>query len=206
MKNTLREWNMYSCCFVMFVIIAPLTSLAQQSKIFSLDAVHSYLTAKTREEALKQLAPDFRLWFGKKEGRGLSKQDLAGMLEWDFALDPRHRIDSSQTDGRDVTAQVHEDNNFSLLLGFPGWDASWTFILKENGLIDGIVYVPKKGQADWKPYLEKALPWLKEHYPEDMTQLYPNNKLKQTSETARRWVDILRAWRIATKQPDPTLH
>lgn len=54
--------------------------------------------------------------------------------------------------GAEVTARVHEDNDFSLLIGFPGWDATSTFTLDAN----------------------------------------------------RQWVAVLRAWRAATGQADPT--
>lgn len=165
--------------------------------------VRRYLSAKDRSSALALLAPDYRLWFGKREGEGLSKQQTALMLEWDFELRPQRRVDGLRVNGREVTATIHEENDFALLIGFPGWDAESTFSINEVGLISAQVYVPREGQADWKPYLEKALGWLREHRAEALARLYPNNRLNQTEEGAREWVKVLREWRKAAGLADP---
>lgn len=166
--------------------------------------VREYFSAKDRETALGLLSPDYKIWFGKKEGAGISKQEVARMLEWDFALNPRRRIEELRINGREVVVRAHEDNDFSLLIGYPGWDAVSTFTVDHTGLITSQLYVPKQGQAGWKPYLEKALPWLREHRAEALARIYPNNRLSQTTESAREWVKNLRDWRAATGQPDPT--
>lgn len=165
--------------------------------------VRRYLDAKTLDDALAFLAPDYRLWFGGRSGEGMAHERAAKMLEWDFALHPRHRIDSITVHGRDVTAQVHEDNDFSLLIGFPGWDATSTYTVDENGQITAQVYVPT-GPAEWRPYLDAPLAWIREHHPSALVRIFPNGRLAQTRETAREWVTLLRAWRAATGQPDPT--
>ncbi|HKY04665.1 MAG TPA: hypothetical protein VJQ56_07245 [Blastocatellia bacterium] len=166
--------------------------------------VREYISAKDREAKLAMLSPDYRIWFGKREGPGMTKPEAARMLEWDFALNPRHRIEEVKVAGRDVVVRIHEDNDFSLLIGYPGWDAVSTYTVDESGLITSQLYVPKEGQPDWKPYLERALPWLREHRAEALARIYPNNRLSRTSESAREWVKQLRDWRAATGQPDPT--
>lgn len=167
--------------------------------------VREYFAAKDREAALALLSPDYKIWFGKREGEpGIAKQEVARMLEWDFALNPRRRIEELRVTDREVLVRAHEDNDFSLLIGYPGWDAVSTFTVDPNGLITSQLYVPKEGQPAWKPYLEKALPWLREHRAEALARIYLNNRLSQTSESAREWVKHLRDWRAATGQPDPT--
>jgi hypothetical protein len=165
--------------------------------------VARYLDARTREDALAVLAPGYRLWFGKREGEGLDKAAVAEMLEWDFALRPRHRVDRLEVSGAQVVAVLHEENDFSLLIGFPGWDATSTFTV-EDGLIASQVYVPRDGQSEWKPFLERALPWLREHRAEALARVYPKGRLDQSARSAREWVAILRDWRKATGQGDPT--
>lgn len=168
------------------------------------DAVRAYLASQTLEEALSVLAPEYRLWFGARTGEGLDRARVAKMLEWDYALHPRHRVDSLTANGNEVTARVHEDNDFSLLLGFPGWDATSTFTLDANGRIVSQLYVPA-GSTEWRPYLDAPLAWIREHHPDALPRVFPNGKLAQTRETAREWVSLLRAWRAATGQGDPTL-
>ncbi len=159
--------------------------------------VRAYLDAKTHAEALSFLAPEYRVWFGERSGEGMSRESAAMMLEWDFALHPRHRVTSVTVRGNEVTAQVHEDNDFSLLIGFPGWDARSTYTV-ENGRITSQLYVPT-GPTEWRPYLDAPLAWIRQHHPDALPRIFPNGKLAQTSESAREWVRLLRAWRIATQ-------
>jgi hypothetical protein len=159
--------------------------------------VRAYLAAETHAEALALLAPEYRLWFGTRSGAGMDRDRAAKMLEWDFALHPRHRVTSVVVRGNEVTAQVHEDNDFSLLIGFPGWDSTSTYTV-ENGRITSQLYVPT-GPTEWRPYLDAPLAWIREHHPDALPRVFPNGKLSQTRESAREWVSLLRAWRMATK-------
>ena len=166
--------------------------------------VHHYLDAKTLDEALSLLAPEYRLWFNARKGEGMDRAAAARMLTWDYALHPRHRVDGFEVRGNEVVARVHEDNDFSLLIGFPGWDSTSTYVVDDAGRIVSQLYVPREGQPEWRPYLDAPLVWLREHHPDALARIFPNGKLAQSAETAREWVTLLRAWRAATSQPDPT--
>jgi hypothetical protein len=178
------------------IVVSSCASAAHHD---SIAVVQSYLSSKTRDEAVSFFAPDYRLWFGKRSGDGIDRAHVAKMLEWDYALNARHRIDTITAHGAEVTAQVHEDNDFSRLIGFPGWDASSTFVVDEEGRIVSQLYVPT-GATDWRPYLDRPLEWIREHYPDALPRIFPDGKLVQTAESAREWVALLREWRAATGQ------
>ena len=166
--------------------------------------VRGYLAAKSHEEVVSYLAPTYRLWFGERKGDGMGRDAAAKLLEWDFALNPRHRVDSLTVDGSTVTARVHEENDFSLLIGFPGWDSTSTYVV-ENGQIVSQLYVAKEGRPEWRPYLDKPLEWLRANRADALGRVFPNGKLAQSRETAAEWVKLLREWRAATAQSDPTV-
>jgi hypothetical protein len=166
--------------------------------------VHRYLAARTLDEAMSVLAPEYRLWFGARSGAGMDRVATAQMLQWDYALHPRHRIEALTIDGNVITARVHEENDFSRLIGFPGWTASSTYTLDAEGRIASQVYVPREGQPEWRPHLDAPLLWLREHHPDALTRIFPDGKLAQTRENAAEWVRLLREWRAATGQPNPT--
>jgi hypothetical protein len=147
-------------------------------------AVRTYLESQTLDAEVAALAPEYRLWFGERSGEGLDRARVAKMLEWDYALHPRHRIDSVDIRGPEVIVRVHEDNDFSLLIGFPGWDATSTYVVDANGRIAWQLYIPS-GDSAWRPYLDRPLEWIREHHPEALPRIFPNGKLSQTSETAR---------------------
>jgi hypothetical protein len=190
--------------FVLALLAAALTSTcAITAPRDPAGAVRTYLAASTREQALQVLAPEYRLWFGQRQGEGLDRTHVAAMLEWDFALHPRHRIVSLESRGSEVSALVHEDNDFSLLIGFPGWDATSTYTVTEDGTIASQVYVPV-GATDWRPYLDAPLAWIRANRPDVLPRIFPDGKLRQDGTAAREWVETLRAWRAATGLPDPT--
>jgi hypothetical protein len=149
------------------------------------------------------LADEFRMWFETKEGDGTTKAELADNA-WDDALHARSRIVALHAEGRTVTVQAHEDNDFSLLLGYPGWDPTITYEVSPEGRITSALYLPRGGAPSWRASLDAALPWLREHRADSLVRIYPDGKLVRTRETALEWVQVLRDWRQATGQPDPT--
>jgi len=98
---------------------------------------------------------------------------------------------------------VHEENDFSRLIDFPGWDSSSTFLVDEDGQIAWQVYVPEPGQPEWRPYLEPALAWIREHRADALPVIFPDGKLGRSEEAARLWVSVLREWRAATGRSTP---
>jgi hypothetical protein len=182
---------------------APRSRPAQaeaQSK--AVGVVRKYLAATDLKTAMSWLAAEYRLWFDKQEGPGMARAQVEGMLQWDYSLHPRHRIHEIKVEGETVICRAHEDNDFSLLIDFPGWEATTTYWINQDGLISGQLYVPAANQPQWRPYLEKALPWLRENRAEALTRILPGGKLKQSAEAAREWVQVLRDWRAATGLPE----
>lgn len=176
-------------------IIAALPKITTEPRyaIAPSGVVLSYLDSPSRETALAHLTSDYAMHFAG-DPASLDKTQTAAALAWDFALDPDHRVDALAINGDTVVVQQHETNDFARLLGFPGWDARATYVIRD-GLIASQTYEPSPNQPDWKPYLEKALPWLREHFPTAMSHLYVDGRLSRSEADAKEWVEILRAWR-----------
>jgi hypothetical protein len=164
-------------------------------------AVQQYLAAQTLDEASALLAPDYRIWFGERSGEGKDRAAALEMLRWDFALNPYRRLDELTVgDDGTVTIRVHEENDLSRLIAYPGWNATSTFTVNAQGLITSQLYVPDPGRPDWHPYLEPALVWLRANRPEALERVYPDGRVIQTGDTARQWVALLKAWRQSMAQ------
>lgn len=165
--------------------------------------VTRYFAAETRPAKMRHLSDGFRMWFEERSGEGMTKAQLGEDTGWDDALHARTRIVTLHATGDTVVVQAHEDNDFSLLLGYPGWDPTITYVVGDEGLIESALYVPRAGAPSWHSSLEVALPWLRANRAEALERILPEGKLARTPEAAREWVEILRAWREATGRPDP---
>lgn len=181
------------------IALALLAACASWTEPPAVAAVRRYLDARTHAEAVGRLAPQYRLWFGEKKGEGMSREAAAKMLEWDFALRPRHQIHSIEVHGDTVVVRQHEDNDFSRLIGFPGWDATSTYTVDEQGRITSQLYVPAEGQPAWRPYLDEPLVWIRANEPDVLERIFPNGRLAQSKDDAAQWVRVLTAWRAASR-------
>jgi hypothetical protein len=191
-----------SACLLLSVLLALPASASSAHDPISV--VQRYFEAHDREAKAACLSPDFRIWFEKQSGEGVSRSETLEDSGWDQALRARSRLVRMDVRGDTVVVLVHEDNDFSLLIGYPGWDPTITFIVDHEGLIERALYVPKAGAPSWRSALEPALPWLREHRGEALNRVFPAGKLVRTREAAKEWVAILRAWRKTTGQADPT--
>lgn len=185
-------------------VALALTLACATTKTPAENAVRRYLAAASVDEALSVLSPTYRLRFGTAESEGMAREQVAQMLaSWDFPLHPRHEILDLRANGNTVIATVHEENDFSRMLGFPGWTATSTFVVDDSGRIASQLYVPREGQPDWKSYAEEPVRWIRANDPAALERIYPNGKLARSPENAAEWVRLLRAWRQATGKPDP---
>ena len=162
----------------------------------------SYLSGASPEDALRHCTEDYRLWFYKREGNGVTRDQVARLLEWDCALNPRHHYRDLSIGGKVLSAAFHEENDFSRLIDYPGWDARVTFWFDDNDLIKEQLYEPDQPELDYHAWLAAALPWLEVHHPDELADIYKDKRLVQSAESAAVWVDILGKWRKATGRPE----
>jgi hypothetical protein len=160
----------------------PLTDVQARNE----RTVRGYLGAQSPEEAAGFLAAGYR----------------PRLLEWDTLLHPRRTISLMAVNEDAAVVVIHEDNDFSRLIGHPGWDGTVTYTFGAGGGIAASHFTPMPGKnPSWKPYLEPALPWLREHRGAELAAVYPDGHLAQTADAAKTWARILREWRAATGRP-----
>lgn len=160
-------------------LASPLTDIQSRNK----RNLERYLAADDPAAAQALLAPSYR----------------PRMLDWDTALHPRRTISLLAVNEDAAVAVIHEDNDFSRQIGHPGWDGTITFLFDGDGAITKTKFTPTPGKnPSWGPYLEPALPWLREHRAQELAAVYVDRHLVQTGDAARTWTKILRDWRAAT--------
>ena len=177
-----------------------ITFFSCQNKIY-LHRIETYLNSSTPESKGRYLSDDFRSFFLEKKGEGKNKATaLRSFVNWDAPLHPDITISKWTVRGNTWIVDFNEQNDFSKLIGFPGRKGTERISFNSQKMIYEAVYIPNPDNPSYKPWLQPAVEWLEQHRPNDLNEVYINGKLVQTSETAKKWVDLLQLWRKKTRR------
>ena len=174
-------------------------ALSCTKKVY-LKKIESYLNASTVEAKSKLMAEDYRSFFAEKKGAGKDKQTaLRSFSEWDAPMHPDIEILNYSVDGDTYTVHFNEENQFTKLIGYPGWKGTGQFRFDANKMIKEFIYIPDDSNPSYTPYLKPALDWLQKNMPNELNEVYRNKQLVQTKEAAKKWVVLLTSWKERTK-------
>jgi hypothetical protein len=185
---------------IIFLILFSFFSCTQKEskkELESLNLVLDAYKAQTKEEFLNKLSGDYRLFFEAYAGDGISKNELSSMFDWDYSLNPsRTVLDTIYFDEDSVVIRSTEQNDFSRLMGYPGWISQNHFNI-ENGKIYRQLY-RSLDTAEYQTYLKPALEWLLENDSVALVKVYNLNDsaLKEmNAENAKIWKNLLSKWK-----------
>ena len=197
MRKTLKAFRISIFDFGIFLVLLTLASCA--NKIYQ-QRIESYLNASTVEAKAKYMADDYRSYFAEKKGEGKDKQAaLKSFSNWDGPMHPDVKVLNYSLNGNVWTVHFNEKNDFAKLIGFPGWNGTYHFTFNSKKLIVESIYIPDSTNLSYKPYLRPALDWLQKNMPVQLDEVYKDNKLIQTEESARKWIKLLQVWKEKTK-------
>ena len=171
-----------------------ITFFSCQNKIY-LHRIETYLNSSTPKSKGRYLSDDFRSFFLEKKGEGKNKATaLRSFVNWDAPLHPDITITKWTVRGNTWIVDFNEQNDFRNSLAFrDGRGLSGSVLILRK-------YIPNPDNPSHKPWLQPAVEWLEQHRPNDLNEVYINGKLVQTSETARKWVDLRQLWRKKTRR------
>ena len=193
MKNT-------KLIFLHVLFLAPFLIGYGQSST-DLKTIKAYLNASTVEQKGRFMAEDFHSYFAERKGKGEDKKKaLAGFQQWDGHLHPDVAILSHEKKENGWLVYFNEQNDFSKLIGYPGWKASMWFSFDRQGLIMQTIYFPDTTNLPYKKWLQPAVDWLKIHMPGELNTVYQDNKLVKTEAAATKWKALLQKWRAQRKE------
>ena len=182
------------------LFVAAILFFCCTNKVY-LNKINSYLNASSAEMKSKYMADNYRSFFMKKEGEGDDKiSSLKDFEDWDGQLNPDVKIISHNLKDSVGFVRFNEQNDFSKLIGFPGWKGSMSFTFDAKGLITETIYFPDSTNPPYKKWLQPALDWLKINSPAELNEVYQNNKLVKTEAAAKKWKEILKKWNDAKKE------
>ncbi len=186
--------------FATVLVLSP-CNVVSQTKVAAkeesqLNNLKRFFNASTVKEREAVMADDYHFFFNEKKGDGGSKvSSLESFQNWDGPLHPDIQITEHSFNNGVSTVKILEGNDFSKLIGYPGWKATVMISFDANDRIREVIYVPDTTQTDYRIYLNPALDWLKENMPDELNEVYRDKKLIRTERTAKRWVELLKIWK-----------
>ena len=176
------------------ILLSAIFFYSCANKVY-LDKIDAYLNASSVETKAKYMSDNYRSFFMKKEGEGNDKLAyLKDFNDWDGQLNPDVKVLQHQSKDNVWLVQFIEQNDFSKLIGFPGWKGSMSVAFDANGLINETIYFPDSTNPSYKKWLQPALDWLRINFPNELNEVYQNNKPVKTEFAANKWKDLLRKW------------
>ena len=155
------------------------------------------MNASNPEQKSKYMADGFRSYFfenGKGDGKD-REQVLNSLMKWDGPMHPDIPIQKYARSGDTFTVYFIEKNDFTKLIGYPGWKGKAEFVFDSKKMIREYVYYPDSTNTSYKPYLKPAITWLQQNKPAELGEVYQNGKLIQNEEAARQWIRLLNEWK-----------
>lgn len=167
------------------------------------DALDAFLTADTEDEAMRHVADDFALLVVRSDGsaRALDRDQLADAAGWRTATNTRYTYKDLWFEGKKAQGVFSESSDFYRLLDSEGWTARLTFRFDDAHKITSIDYEPLSDQARVGAAMSEAVAWARQNRPDELAAIYPNDEIVRSGEAARRWIELLHAWRADTGRP-----
>jgi hypothetical protein len=166
-----------------------------------LHRIKVYLNASTAKTKSKYLSEDYHSFFEEKKGEGKNKTAaIKSFLEWDAPLHPDIQILNYTVNGNEWKVKFNEQNDFTKPIGFPGWKGTEIIRFNSRKEIEEVFYIPDPDNPPYKKWLQPAVNWLQKNKPEELNEVYKDEKLVQTSETAKKWAVLLQFWQKETSK------
>jgi hypothetical protein len=179
-----------------FVLILLMTSCSKKNY---LSRIKTYFNASDSEHKAKFIADDYHSFFIEKKGEGDNKaSSIKSFQQWDAPLHPDIQIIRYTINKDTWTIALNEQNDFTKLIGFPGWKATEIITFNREGLIKEAIYIPDSNNPPYKKWLIPAVDWLQKNMPGELNEVYQNGKLIQTEAKAKKWVSLLKLWHKKT--------
>ncbi len=144
------------------------------------------------------MAASYRSFFMEKSGEGDDKTtSLNDFKAWDGQLSPDVTLLDHSSKGNTWLVHFNEQNDFSKLIGYPGWKGSMSLTFDNAGLITETIYFPDSTNPSYKKWLQPALDWLGKNAPGELNEVYQNNRLVKNEAAAIKWKELLTRWNSA---------
>jgi len=135
--------------------------------------------------------------------QNVDREELQPLAEWDKAVKTRVRFEIKDVSGDTVKCSKIESNEWYSLFGIDSvYFDTWNFIIEEGKITKMITRLTMESAVQMQTAMGKFMQWMQANHAEDLEELMPDGQLKYGTETALRWMNLLREWNQA-RADDP---
>lgn len=126
------------------------------------------------------------------------KEAIRELAEWDKATNLQMTISGIVVSGDTVTFRLVEKNDWWTLAGIGDVHYQPCVMVFRDGLISKLrATMTQEGFDRYAKQWPLIIGWAREHRGEVLNELLPGGKFIYGAEPAKKWLDLLRAWRTA---------
>jgi len=148
------------------------------------------------EKTLSFLSEDFELHFTEYDIK-IDKKGLVDVLGWDKGVNGKVSHDKLIVKGDSIAGLFTERNDFLKLVGIEELKATITYRFDVSGMIVKQTYTPLPDQPSFQDKMQSCIEWARTNRPQELKEIYPQNQMQFNEEMAKRWVILLKEWKIA---------
>jgi len=147
------------------------------------------------------LAPNARMWYEMRTGDGepLKPGRTGRYAHWDAFFHSKSTLSGWTVHGREVTATVHETNDFYRLLDWQPAPYQMTWWFDDQNRIEGAMVRSLPGTT--KSRMQEFRTWASQNRAAELEYVMPKGKLDPTGDRADRMKTLLLEWREAVGLP-----
>lgn len=146
------------------------------------------------DRSLSYLAEDFELRDAAGRQR-IDRRAMRDVLQWDAALGGKMTFSGLEWEGETVRGEFTETNELYELLGMEPRRYRIEFHFSGDLISEQIYEVLDSEGLSMTQALEPFLDWAREGHAADLDAIYPDGRIVHSASAAKRWVELLRAWR-----------
>jgi hypothetical protein len=146
------------------------------------------------DRAMSYLAEGFELR-DAAGGRRFDREAMPGILQWDAALNSKLAFSDLEWEGDTVRGEFSETNDLLDLLGIESRRFTIEFRFSGDLIRQQVNDVPPGDGPSVEQALEPFLEWAKANHADELEAIYPDGQWVYRAAAAKRWVELLGAWR-----------
>ncbi len=158
------------------------------------------------------LSDTLKVWYTKNDPKPDLKykgQPTDGWDEWDMAMRTISYYDTIWYDPelRAVQGYFNENNDFYVLLGASPNVTLRTYTYNDAGKITDLRYEKVNAENTLsKAHMDPVYQWAMIHEPEEISAIFPDNKLVPSADNAMRWKQLIIRYRTRNEtRENPTV-